>query len=137
MAVFRGTGTTFYRGDGASPEVFTAVGDVVSIAGPEISKEEIEVTALDSTAKEFISALDDPGEVTLLVNWNPQDAQHVLLRSDAEGNTARNYRIIWSDVSSTQVNFNGQVMVFSLNTESASATQANLRLKITGALTWS
>ncbi len=62
MGVFRGTGTQFLRGDAASPEVFTAVGDVISISGPSIVKDEIEVTALDSTAKEFISDLDNPGE---------------------------------------------------------------------------
>ena len=47
MGVFRGAGTVLSRGDAASPEVFTGVGDVVSIAGPAITKDEIEVTALD------------------------------------------------------------------------------------------
>ena len=136
MGVFRGAGTTFARGDGASPEVFTTAGDVVSIAGPGISKDEIEVTALDSTAKEFIGALDDPGEITLELNWNPQDAEHVNLRTDAEGNTPRNYRIVWNDVSATQVTFNAEVMEFSLNTEPNDAVKASCRLKINGALTW-
>lgn len=137
MAVFRGTGSTFARGDGASPEVFTTVGDIVSMSGPSITKEEIEVTALDSTAKEFIGALDDPGEITLELNWNPQDAEHVLLRSDAEGSATGNFRIVWNDVSSTQVDFNAEVMEFSINTEANVAVKASVRLKINGALTWS
>lgn len=137
MAVFRGAGTTFARGDAASPEVFTTVGDVVTLAGPAISKDEIEVTALDSTAKEFIGALDDPGEITMELNWNPQDGQHVLLRQDAEGNTVRNYRVVFNDVSSTQVDFAAEVMEFSLNTEPNDATKASVRLKVTGSLTWS
>lgn len=136
MGVFRGAGTTFARGDGASPEVFTAVGDVVSIDGPQISKDEIEVTALDSAAKEFIGALDDPGELTLQLNWNPQDAGHVALRQDAEGSTVRNYRIVWNDVSSTQVTFAGEVMEFSLNTEPNDAVKGSVRVKISGSLTW-
>lgn len=137
MGVFRGAGTNFQRGNGASPEVFTTVGDVVSIGGPNITKEEIEVTALDSTAKEFIGALDDPGELTMELNWNPQDAQHVNLRSDAEGTTVRNYRIVFNDVSSTQVDFAGEVMEFSINTEPNDAVKASVRVKITGSLTWS
>lgn len=136
MAVFRGSGTTFLRGDAASPEVFTAVGDVVSIAGPNITKDEIEVTALDSSAKEFIGALDDPGEITLELNWNPQDSEHVNLRTDAEGSTVRNYRIVWSDVSSTQVDFAAEVMEFSVNAEANDAVKASVRLKVSGALTW-
>jgi len=136
MGVFRGTGTNFQRGDGASPEVFTTVGDVINVTGPGITKDEIEVTALDSSAKEFIGALDDPGEVSLELNWNPQDAEHVNLRTDAEGNTARNYRIVWSDVSATQVTFNGEVMEFSINTEANDAAKGSVRVKINGALTW-
>jgi hypothetical protein len=136
MAVFRGTGTSFARGDGASPEVFTTIGDVISISGPSITKDEIEVTALDSTAKEFIGALDDPGDVTLELNWNPQDTEHVNLRTDAEGNTKRNYRIVWNDISSTQATVNAEVMEFSINTEANDAVKASVRLKLNGAITW-
>ena len=50
MAVFRGSGTVLSRGDAASPEVFTAIGDVISISGPAITKDAIETTALDSVA---------------------------------------------------------------------------------------
>lgn len=137
MGVFRGTGTVFSRGDAASPEVFSAVGDITSIGGPSITKDEIEVTALDSSAKEFIGALDDPGELSLEVNMNFQDAQQVLLRGDAEGNTLVNYRIIWNDVSSTQVDFTGEVMEFTVNTEAQDAVKASIRIKISGALAWS
>lgn len=137
MTVFRGSGTNFQRGDAASPEVFGTVGDVVSIAGPAISKEEIEVTALDSASKEFLGALDDPGEISLALNWNPQDTEHVNLRSDAEGSVVRNYRVVWSDVSATTVTFAGEVMEFSLNTEANDAVKGSVRIKISGGLTWS
>lgn len=136
MPVFRGSGSSFRRGDSASPEVFEVVGDVISMSGPGITKDEIETTALDSSAKEFIGAMDDPGEITLDLNWNPQDAEHVNLRSDAEGNAALNYRIVWNDVSSTQVTFNAEVMEFSVSTEANDAVKASVRLKINGALTW-
>ncbi len=137
MPVFRGAGTVLSRGDAASPEVFTAVADVVSISGPAITKDEIEVTALDSSAKEFIGALDDPGEITMEINWNPQDSEHVNLRADAEGSTVRNYRVVWSDVSTTQVDFAAEVMEFSLNTEANDAVKGSVRMKISGGLTWS
>jgi hypothetical protein len=136
MPVFRGSGTVLSRGDAASPEVFTGVADVVSIAGPAITKDEIEVTALDSSAKEFIGALDDPGEITMELNWNPQDSEHINLRTDAEGSVVRNYRVIWSDVSSTTVTFSAEVMEFTLNTEANDAVKASVRMKISGALIW-
>ena len=58
------------------------------------------------------------------------------LRTDAEGATVRNYRIVWSDVSSTQVDFTAEVMEFSLNTEPNDATKGSVRMKISGALIW-
>lgn len=136
MAVFRGSGTTFARGDGASPEVFTTIADVVSLNGPGIVKDEIEVTALDSTSKEYIGALQDNGEMTLELNMNFQDAQQVGLRQDAEGTTQRNYRIVFNDVSSTQIDFLGEVMEFSITTEANDAVKASCRVKVSGALTW-
>ena len=77
------------------------------------------------------------GEVTLELNWNPQDTQHPLLRSDAEGAVKRNYRLIWGDVSTTQADFNGEVMEFTLNTEPNDAVKASVRVKLNGAITWS
>ncbi len=134
---FRGAGTVFSRGDGASPEVFTAVSNVVSISGPGISKDDIEVTHLGSSAKEFIGALDDPGELTLVINWDPSNTQQVGLRQDAEGTSQGNYRIVWADADSTQVDFLAEVMEFSLETQPNDKVVANVRLKISGALTWS
>ncbi len=61
----------------------------------------------------------------------------MLLRSDAEGNTRRNYRVVWGDGSSTQVDFLAEVMEFTINTESADAVKATCRVKISGGLTWS
>ena len=137
MAVFRGTGTSIRLGNGASPEVFTAVGDVISVDGPNITKDQIEVTALDSSAKEFLDDIDDAGDVTVEMNWNPQDAQQVALRSDAEGSSARNFRIIYNDVSSTQVDFSGRVLEFNINVQAADAVKATARIKVSGSLTWS
>ena len=137
MPVFIGAGTVFSRGDGASPEVFTVIGEVVNLVGPGAVKDEVEVTNLGSSAKEFVSALVDFGEVTAELNWNPQDSEHVLLRSDQEGSAKVNYRVIWADVSSTQVDFNGEVMEFSISTEPNDAVKASVRIKLSGALTWS
>lgn len=137
MAVFRGSGTTFARGDGASPEVFTTAGDVVSLNGPGIVKDEIEVTALDSTSKEYIGALQDNGEMSLELNVNFQDPIQVLLRSDAEGSAQGNFRVVFNDVSSTQIDFTGEVMEYSITTEANDAVKASARIKVSGALTWS
>ncbi len=136
MPVFRGSGTAFKRGDGASPEIFVTIADVISISGPGITKDEIETTALDSNAKEFIGALDDPGEITLELNQNFQDPGQPLLRADAEGSALGNFEVVWSDVSGTKAAFNGEVMEYSITAEANDAVKASVRIKVNGSITW-
>ncbi len=72
-------GTKLLKGDGASPENFTAVAEVKSLKGPSESMDTIDVTNLDSAgSKEFIQGLHDAGEVSFTVNWNPS---HESLRT--------------------------------------------------------
>ena len=62
-------GTEFRLGSTASPPVYTAVAEILSISGPEVSVEEIEVTSLGSTGgyKEYVSGLKDGGTVFSLI----------------------------------------------------------------------
>lgn len=139
MAVdgFLGAGTQLQRGDGAGTEVFTLVSNITSISGPGISKSVVDVTNMDSTARESIGALADTGEVSFSFNWDPSNAQQVLVRSDAEGTSAGNWKIVWSDADSTTASFSGEVMSFTVNTTADGATTADATIKLTGSITWS
>lgn len=133
-----GVGTDLLRGDGAPTEAFVVVPEVISIGGPQITKGDIEVTNLDSTAKEFISDLKDNGALDCEMNWLPNDATQTLVRSDAEGSTGGNWRIIWPATGgNVQVDFFAEVNSFTINTEPGAQATASWTLKISGALTWS
>lgn len=75
-------GTSLSKGDGAETEVFTAVGNVTSVSGLSLSRESIDVTAHDSTDgwREHIPGLKDGGEVTVDLNFDPNE--HVELGLD-------------------------------------------------------
>ena len=92
---FKGVGTILERGDGASPEVFTAIAKIVSISGPEESKDELDDTTLDSAGgyKEFVSGLKDGGSMTLALNYNPADTGQAALQTDYAAGTKQNYRL--------------------------------------------
>lgn len=65
-------GMTIARGDGATPtEVFTTIPEVKSISGPDGSANEIDVTDLSSSAKEFRMGLQDEGNITLDMMFIP------------------------------------------------------------------
>jgi hypothetical protein len=73
-----GLGTVFKVGDGASPEAFTAVANVVSINLSGRSVEEVDFTHLASDAgfREFRAGFKDPGELSMTLHFNPSDATH-------------------------------------------------------------
>ena len=89
-------GIAFQRSDMATPTpVFTAIGNVTSVSGPEIERETYDVTAHDSADgwREFIGGLKDGGEVSLEINYDPD--KHDVLIADFGDTTARDYKMVW------------------------------------------
>lgn len=81
-----GHGTLFKIGNGATPEVFTTVGEVTSITPPGMSRDAIDATHEESPDawREFIGGLKDGGEVSLELNFVPGSATTILLMAEIE-----------------------------------------------------
>jgi predicted secreted protein len=89
-------GIELQRGDGVTPtEVFTAIGKVTNVSGPEIERETYDVTAHDSVDgwREFIGGLKDAGEVSIEVNYDPR--VHDDLIADFEDTAPRSYKLVF------------------------------------------
>lgn len=101
MAGIDGFGTQLKRGDGAGPEVFTALANVTNIGGPGLSRETIDVTSHASPDgwMEFLGGLKDGGEVSADINYDP--ANHDALVDDFEDSAPRNYQIVFPDDATT------------------------------------
>lgn len=132
-------GTAFKVGDGATPEVFTAVAEVHNINGPSISRDSIEVTHHGSIGgfREYIPGLRDGGEVSIDINWNPANATHEdlyeALTSVQSGNT--NYKIEFPDA--TEFAFSGHVTGFEASAPIDDRLTASVTIKVSGAPTLS
>lgn len=98
-----GKGTTFKRGDGASNETFTALGEVQSITLPSRTRAVIDVSDLDSTIKEFQVGMRDSGEVTLTQYFTRDD--YLDMNTDFESTSSVNYQIVFSDTGNTTIDF--------------------------------
>jgi predicted secreted protein len=87
-----GYGTTFAIGDGGSPEVFTALAEVLSINGISFRRETQDATHMASPNRwrELIPGLRAMGEITVGLNFIPggasQDAAVARLTSDSAEN---------------------------------------------------
>lgn len=95
MAGKDGFGTLLKRGDGAGPEVFTAIANATNISGPNLSRNTIDVTAHDSPNRhmEFVGGLINPGEVSIDINYDPDI--HDTLVEDLEDEDPRNYQMVF------------------------------------------
>jgi hypothetical protein len=125
-------GTILKRGDGATPEVFTTVPDVVSISGPDATKAEIDVTDLLSTAKEFKGGLADFGRLTVELNYIPGNSVHTAMRNDFinASSPVRNWQILF--VNGRQWNFAGYVGGFPGNTQADNVQKGTLTIRLSG-----
>jgi len=135
---FRGAGASLAVGDGASPEVFTAIAEVIEYTGPEQTNDEFEVTHLGSSAKEFLAALKDNGSSDFECHFKPSNTQHQGLFTDVAAGTVKNYKMTWSDPDSSPnptITFAAFISNLSLNTPPNDSVKMSGSLRITGALT--
>jgi predicted secreted protein len=134
-AAIAGVGTAFKRGNGASPEVFTAIAEVNSITGPGMTRDFIDVTSLDSTGgyREFIGGFRDGGQLTL--NMNFTYAGYNAMLTDYESDDAVNYQIVLSDSTETTIDFAAFVTDLPLDIKPDDRVTVSVTLKITGQVT--
>ena len=130
-------GVVLKRGDGGTPEVFTAVAEVVSFTGPGGSATVIDATHLASTAREKLMGLPDEGQFSMELNLVPSDAQQIALKDDRVNRTKRNFQLLLTDVGPTTLSFAGFVLEFSISGGVDDKITATITIEITDVVTWS
>lgn len=89
-----GKGVTFSIGDGGDPETFTKVGELTEIELPDWSRELVEVTHHESTAREYIAQpLVDYGEVVATMSRTPGSASDLALQAAFANEGAANFQL--------------------------------------------
>lgn len=145
MAIATGVGTILSRGQTTPPNAspaadsYVAVGRVKSITGPQVQKEQVEVTTLDSTGgfKEFLSGIKDPGQATFDIVFDPANNQHLGIRADSLALSAaamRNWKIVWTNGET--VYFQGEVLGYNRSTEPNTPLTASITVQISGLPTY-
>jgi hypothetical protein len=123
-------------GDGASPELFTAIPEVKTFTGPGGSAAIIDVTDLSSAAKEKRMGLADEGQLSFTINYIPADTQHAALRAARASREITNFQLVFTDDSPATVwDFSGFVTGFAVSGSVDGVVEANVTIEITGAIT--
>lgn len=137
MAIYVADGATIGRGDGASPEVFTTIAQVRTIGTVGLNRGLIDVTNLSSAAREYKKAIVDGQEISLSIQYDPDDTGHAGLRTDCSAEVSRNYRITLTDSPAQTITFAAMAMNWTLSgIEIDNVIMLSCTLKPSGALTF-
>lgn len=125
-------GTQLERSDMAATPVFTAIANVTSIKGPELSRDTIDVTAHNSAEawREFVGALKDAGEVSLDVNYDP--ASHDTLIADFDDADPRDYKLVFPVTPAVTWSIKALLTGFSAEAPFDDKLAASITLKVSG-----
>jgi hypothetical protein len=134
-------GVMLKRGDGGGTEVFTTIAEITNLSGPAETVEQLDATSFDSTAKEYVAALADSGEVTFTMNLVGENAQQQGLRTDLRAGTLRNFKLVIKDrpleANCTTCSFSALVTELSPDFGGVdSLISQSCTLKVSGQPTW-
>jgi len=135
-----GYGCLFAIGDGATPEVFTDLAEVIDITPPSDSLDIIEVTHMTSPnrIKEFIPGLSDPGECSFTINFLPGEDDDDAIQALRGAVSPSNFRITFPAVGSAARvtwTFAGFLVGYEPTVPTNDRMTAAVRIKVTGPYT--
>jgi tail tube protein len=97
-------GTTLLMGDGATPtEAFAKIAEVVTITPPTSSPAEVDVSHLESPAREKRAGLADTGSGEFQINFLPADPKHQQLfdEGNATVHPPHNWKVMFPPPNDT------------------------------------
>ncbi len=138
MAV-KAFGTLFKVGNGASTEVFTALGQVTNIEGISPTQNTDDTTHMASAGgyEEHITTTRNPGTVQIDVNFEADAADQIALyQTKFNAGTIGNYQIAYSDVGATTCTFAASVESYSISSPVNGKASISLTFKLSGEPDW-
>lgn len=112
---------------------FQIVSDVVSFTLGDGQAQDIDVTTLASTAKEYCQGLQDLGDLTLEILRDFTDVGQQELDDAKNGQSTRNFRITTG--GGTVITFAGNVKSFTIEAAADDVIRSTATVKISGNIT--
>jgi len=129
-------GAVVYWSTSTALSTAQTVGGVMGFNGPSGSANIIDITTLQSTAKEKQMGLPDEGQISFDVLYLSTDTGQIALIADRKARTKRNCAIRFTDSSTTLVHADAYCTGFSVTGAVDDVIKASVTLEITGPLTW-
>ncbi len=127
-------GFKFEIGNADSPLTYTEVKEITNFSLFDGQANEIDVTHLQSTAKEFLMGLQDFGTGTLDCNHLPSDAGQQAMRSAKVSGDIQDFKVTFSDASTAT--FQGFVQSNPLTGGVDAKVDGSFAIRISGDVTF-
>ena len=113
------------------------VEEVNSVSGPSGSASIIDITHLQSTAKEKLIGLRDEGQISINVNFMATAAYQTKIRECRATRTACNIAIGFNDTAHSMAKCVCYVPSFNISAGVDAKLTADITFELTGAIAWS
>ena len=128
-------GTFLKVGDGADPEVFTTIAEVLDISGPGTTLNTEDATNHDSGGwREPIPTILEGGEVSFDINYYAGETQ-TSMRDDQVSRTKRTYEMVLPLTPPETLTFSGYVTSFEYSAPVEGVLRASCTIMVTGPIT--
>ncbi len=127
------TALAYTSGGTATPVTFTNIANLKDFSGFDGSASELEVTNLDSVAKEFKLGLTDPGAFSINIDYDSANAGHIALRARQVSGVLCNFKLTLPNA--TVITFTGFIKKFSLAGGVDAIAKTSVDIRISGAIT--
>lgn len=117
-----------------SPGQLIEIKEVTSFSGFDGQAAEIDITHLQSSAKEFMMGLQDFGGFNLDVNYLPDDAGQSEARAAKAARTKKQFVLTFSDASTAS--FSAYVLASPISGGVDAKVDSSFQLRITGDVTY-
>lgn len=120
---------------GASPLVYNDVGEITAFTGLDGSASEIDVTHMQSEAKEFLMGLQDWGGFNVDTNYLSSDVGQDAARAAKASRDIQDFKAIMSDM--TYFTFRGFVLSAPISGGVDAKVSGSFNIRISGDVTFS
>lgn len=127
------TGKTITAAGTATPITFTNVVNVKTFTGFDGAASEIDITNLDSVAKEYKLGLVDAGNFSFEIDYDNTNAAHVALRSKQSSGVLTSFKLTLPNTN--VITFSAYVKKFSLAGGVDAVARTSVDLRISGPVT--
>jgi len=127
--------TSYTSGGTATPVTWTKIANVKTFSAFDGSAADVDVTNLDSTAKEFLIGLRDMGQVTLELDLDTTDAGQLALLSKQGSQALAQFKFTLPN--NAVATFNAYVKKVGASGAVDQPLKRAVDLRVTGAVTWS